>query len=276
MIRLAANLSMLFTEHEFLDRFVAAAEAGFRGVEYLFPYAYTPEALRAELDESGLEQVLFNLPPGDWEAGERGLASLPGREAEFRDSVVEALRYAEALGCSRVHAMAGLLPMDADGRAQEDVRAAHHTSYVTNLRFAAREAAKLDREVLIEPINTRDMPGFFLSHQDQAMAVLKEVGEPNLRLQFDLYHCQIMEGDLTHHLERQFPRIGHVQVAGVPQRHEPDVGEVHYPALFARLEALGYGGWVGCEYCPAGGTREGLGWGRAYGLTDSHGATQGR
>lgn len=266
MIRLAANLSMLFTEHDFLARFAAAAEAGFSGVEYLFPYAHTPQVLRTALDESGLEQVLFNLPPGDWEGGERGLASLPGREAEFRDSVVEALHYAEALGCPRVHAMAGLLPPDADGGAREDARAAHHACYVANLRFAAREAAKLDREVLIEPINTRDMPGFFLSRQEQAMAVLEEVGEPNLRLQFDLYHCQIMEGDLTRHLERQFSRIGHVQVAGVPERHEPDIGEVHYPALFARLEALGYGGWVGCEYRPAAGTRAGLGWGRNYGL----------
>lgn len=266
MIRLAANLSMLFTEHDFLDRFAAAAEAGFRGVEYLFPYAHSPEALRTALAESGVEQVLFNLPPGDWEGGERGLASLPGREAEFRDSVVEALRYAEALGCPRVHAMAGLLPANADGRAQEEARAAHHASYVANLRFAAHEAAKLDREVQVEPINTRDMPGYFLSRQAQAMAVLEEVGEPNLRLQFDLYHCQIMDGDLTRHLERQFARIGHVQIAGVPQRHEPDVGEVHYPALFARLQMLDYCGWVGCEYRPAAGTRAGLGWGREFGL----------
>lgn len=266
MIRLAANLSLLFTEHDFLERFAAAAEAGFRGVEYLFPYAQAPEVLRAALDENGLEQVLFNLPPGDWEGGERGLASLPGREAEFRDSVVEALRYAEALGCPRVHAMAGLLPVDADARVQEEARAAHHASYVANLRFTAREAAKVGREVLIEPINTRDMPGFFLSRQAQAMAVLEEVGEPNLRLQFDLYHCQVMDGDLSRHLERQFDAIGHIQIAGVPERHEPDVGEVHYPALFARLEALGYGGWIGCEYRPAGATRAGLGWGRDYGL----------
>jgi len=262
MIRLAANLSMLFTEHDFLDRFAAAAAAGFRGVEYLFPYAYAAETLRAALDETGLEQVLFNLPPGDWAAGERGIASLPGREAEFRDSVSEALRYAEMLDCPRVHAMAGLLPPDADAETQ----AAHHASYVANLRFAAREAAKCHREVLIEPINTRDMPGYFLSRQRQAMTILAEVDEPNLRLQFDFYHCQIMDGDLTRHLERQFERVGHVQIAGVPQRHEPDVGEVHYPALFARLEALGYTGWVGAEYRPAAGTREGLGWGRAYGL----------
>lgn len=262
MIRLAANLSMMFTEQSFLDRFGEAADAGFRGVEYLFPYAHAAETLKAALDEAGLTQVLFNLPPGDWERGERGLASLPGREVEFRDSVVEALRYAGGLGCPRVHAMAGLLPMNADAKTRAD----HHTTYVNNLRFAAREAAKTGREVLIEPINTRDMPGFFLSRQAQAMAVLEEVGEPNLRLQFDLYHCQIMDGNLIHHMERQLSSIGHIQIAGVPNRHEPDDGEVNYPALFERLEALGYDGWIGCEYRPAGATRDGLRWGRAYGL----------
>jgi len=158
--------------------------------------------------------------------------------------------------------MAGLLPPDAD----EATRADHHATYIDNLRFAAGEAARAGRELLIEPINTRDMPGFFLSRQAQAMAVLEEVDQPNLRLQFDLYHCQIMDGDLIKHLERQFDRIGHVQIAGVPQRHEPDVGEVHYPAIFDRLEAHGYGGWIGCEYRPTAGTREGLGWGRKYGL----------
>ncbi|PMR73360.1 2-oxo-tetronate isomerase [Billgrantia endophytica] len=263
MIRLAANLSMLFTEHAFLDRFAAAADAGFHGVEYLFPYAHEPMALKAALQESDLRQVLFNLPPGDWDAGERGLASLPGREAEFRDAVVEALRYAEALDCQRVHAMAGLLPADADAV----VRAAHHATYLNNLRFAANEAAKVGCQVLIEPINTRDMPGYFLSRQAQAMAVLEAVGADNLRLQFDLYHCQVMEGDLIRHLERQFGAIGHIQIAGVPQRHEPDRGEIHYPAIFERLESLGYAGWVGCEYRPAGGTRQGLEWGREHGLT---------
>ncbi|MBS9402328.1 hydroxypyruvate isomerase family protein [Halomonas sp. TRM85114] len=266
MTRLAANLSMLFPEHDFLDRFAAAAEAGFRGVEYLFPYDHAPETLRAALDEAGLEQVLFNLPPGDWEAGERGIACLPGREAEFRDSVVEALRYAKVLDCPRVHAMAGLLPQGAD----EATHAAHQATYIANLRFAAGEAAKVGREVLIEPINTRDMPGFFLSRQAHAMAVLGEIGADNLRLQFDLYHCQIMDGDLIRHLEHQFAAIGHVQIAGVPERHEPDVGEVHYPALFERIEALGYSGWIGCEYRPAGTTRAGLGWGRELGLKPSH------
>ncbi|RUR33181.1 2-oxo-tetronate isomerase [Vreelandella nanhaiensis] len=262
MIRLAANLSMLFNEHDFMDRFSAAANAGFKGVEYLFPYAYSAKELRQALEETQLEQVLFNLPPGDWESGERGLASLPGHEAEFRDSVVEALRYAEMLNCPRVHAMAGLLPEDADDTTQAD----HQATYLRNLRYATNEAAKLGKEILIEPINTRDMPNYFLSRQVQAMAVLKELGANNLKLQFDLYHCQIMEGDLIRHLERQFSAIGHVQVAGVPERHEPDVGEVNYPALFAKLETLGYSGWVGCEYRPAGDTRQGLSWGRNYGL----------
>ncbi|MGR2739182.1 2-oxo-tetronate isomerase [Billgrantia sp. Q4P2] len=262
MIRLAANLSMLFTEHDFIDRIQAAAEAGFRGVEYLFPYDHDPQVLASALREAGVEQVLFNLPPGDWAAGERGLASLPGREAEFRDGVIEALRYAEALDCPRVHAMAGLLPVGADA----DTLRAHRATYMANLRFAASEAAKVGRQVLIEPINTRDMPGFFLSRQGQAMAVLEEIGAGNLKLQFDIYHCQVMEGDLIRHLERQFTAIAHIQIAGVPERHEPDVGEVHYPALFERLERLGYEGWIGCEYRPVAGTREGLGWGRGYGL----------
>ncbi len=262
MIRLAANLSLLFTEHGFLDRFAAAAEAGFRGVEYLFPYAHDPRVLKAALDDAGVEQVLFNLPPGDWDAGERGLASLPGREAEFRDGVIEALRYAQMLRCPRVHAMAGLQPVKAD----DGTLAEHHATYVANLRFAAAEAARIGCEILIEPINTRDMPGFFLSRQAQAMAVLEEVGADNLRLQFDLYHCQVMEGDLIRHLERQIAAISHIQIAGVPERGEPDIGEVHYPALFDRLERLGYKDWVGCEYRPAGTTRTGLDWGRAYGL----------
>ncbi|CAD5259427.1 MULTISPECIES: 2-oxo-tetronate isomerase [Halomonadaceae] len=263
MIRLAANLSMLFNEHAFMDRFAAAAKAGFKGVEYLFPYAYADDELRDALNKHQLEQVLFNLPPGDWDAGERGLASLPGREGEFRDSVIEGLRYAEALNCPRVHAMAGLLPEDADAATQAE----HHATYIRNLHFATEEAAKVGREILIEPINTRDMPGFFLSRQAQAMAVLEEVGAENLKLQFDLYHCQIMDGNLIRHLERQFSSIGHIQVAGVPGRHEPDVGEVHYPAIFERLSALGYSGWIGCEYRPQADTRAGLGWGEVWGLT---------
>lgn len=262
MIRLAANLSMLFNEHAFLDRFAAAASAGFKGVEYLFPYAFDAEDIKHALQEAQVEQVLFNLPPGDWEAGERGLACLPGREGEFRDSVIEALRYAEVLNCPRMHAMAGLLPEGADVATQAD----HHATYVRNLRFAAGEAAKVGRDILIEPINTRDMPGFFLSRQAQAMAIIEDVGADNLKLQFDLYHCQIMDGDLIRHLECQFDAIGHIQVAGVPERHEPNVGEVHYPAIFERLSALGYCGWIGCEYRPRAETRAGLVWSEPWGL----------
>ncbi|GGX98247.1 hydroxypyruvate isomerase [Litchfieldella qijiaojingensis] len=263
MTRLAANLSMLFPEHDFLDRFAAAADAGFRGVEYLFPYTFEPQELRTALDDNGLSQVLFNLPPGDWEAGERGLASLPGRESEFRDSVIEAIHYAEALDCPRLHAMAGLLPPEADAATREE----HRKTYIANLRFAASELAKVGKTLLIEPINGRDMPGFFLQRQDHAREVLGWVGADNLRVQFDIYHCQITEGDLIRNLETQFPHIGHVQIAGVPERHEPDRGEVNYPALLERLEALGYDGWVGCEYRPAHETRAGLGWAAAYGLT---------
>tara|TARA_R110002074_G_scaffold38300_1_gene103651 strand:- start:8763 stop:9557 length:795 start_codon:yes stop_codon:yes gene_type:complete len=263
MIRLAANLSMLFTEHDFIDRFPAAAKAGFRGVEYLFPYAYDPDELRNALNANDLTQVLFNLPPGDWEAGDRGLTSLPGREQEFRDSVSRAIRYAEALDCSQLHAMAGLLPAEAD----VDVRSAHLNTYVNNLRYAAAELAKVGKTLLIEPINGRDMPGFFLQRQAQARDILAQVGADNLRVQFDAYHCQIVEGDLIRNLETQFPNIGHVQIAGVPERQEPDVGELNYPAILARLDALGYQGWVGCEYRPAGDTQAGLGWGTDYGLT---------
>lgn len=262
MTRLAANLSMLFNEYDFLDRFAVASEAGFKGVEYLFPYAYAPKTLREKLDDTGLEQVLFNLPPGDWEAGERGLASLPGREAEFRDSVVEALHYAEALNCQRIHAMAGLLPESDNSEAFK----AHQETYIRNLKFAAAEAAKIGCKVLVEPINTRDMPNYFLSHQAHAMEVLTAVGADNLSLQFDLYHCQIMDGDLTRHMERQFSSIAHVQIASVPDRHEPDMGEVNFIALFKRLEALSYQGWVGCEYRPADETLKGLGWISKLGL----------
>lgn len=262
MTRLAANLSMLFTEHAFLDRFAAASQVGFRGVEYLFPYAFDPQTLRAALDDHGLVQVLFNLPPGDWEAGERGLASLPGREAEFRDSVSEALRYAEALDCPRLHAMAGLLPPDADATTRE----AHLATYIDNLRFAANELAKTGRTLLIEPINQHDMPGFFLGRQAQAREVVEKVGADNLRVQFDVYHCQMTEGNLLANLEAQFPYLGHVQIAGVPGRHEPDVGEVNYPVILERLASLGYDGWVGCEYKPAAATDAGLGWGKSYGL----------
>jgi len=257
MPRFAANLSMLYTEHAFLDRFAAAAADGFQGVEFLFPYDFEPEAIAARLQAHGLEQVLFNLPPGDWAAGERGMACHPGREAEFAASVETALRYAQALGCRRLHAMSGLLPA---GMSTGQARA----TLVANLRTAARRVAGAGITLLIEPINTRDMPGYFLNQQQQAHDIVADVGEPNLQVQMDFYHCQIMEGDLIRRLQRHVQGVGHVQIAGVPDRHEPDCGEVNYPAMFEALDAAGYTGWVGCEYRPAGETRAGLGWVRPW------------
>lgn len=257
MPRLAANLSMMYTEHDFLDRFAAAAADGFDAVEFLFPYEHPPEAIAERLRRHGLTQALFNLPPGDWAAGERGLAALPGREAEFADGVQTALRYAQALGCRRLHAMAGLVPAGAD-------RAAMHATYVANLRAAAAVLAPHGITLLIEPINTRDIPGFFLNFQRQAHDVVAEVGAPNLRVQMDFYHCQIMEGDLLRRFEAHQAGVGHIQIAGVPERHEPDAGEVNFAWLMARLDALGYDGFVGCEYRPRAGTSAGLGWARPW------------
>jgi 2-dehydrotetronate isomerase len=253
MPKFAANLTLMFTEVPFPGRFAAAARAGFRAVEFLFPYDHAPQEVAGWLRENGLENVLFNLPPGDWAGGERGLASLPGREAEFRAGVARALEYALALGTPRLHAMAGLLPAGAD-------RAVHRETYVANLRHAARELARHGRTLLIEPINPRDMPGYFLNRQDEAHAIREEVGEPNLLVQLDLYHAQIVEGDLATKLRRHFAGIGHIQIASVPERHEPDEGEVNYPYLFRLLDELGYAGWVGCEYRPRGRTEDGLGW----------------
>jgi len=253
MPNFAANLTMMYNEHAFLDRFAAAARDGFRGVEFLFPYAYEARELRSRLDANGLTQALFNAPPGDWEKGERGLASLPGREDEFRRSVDKALDYARVLGNRSLHVMAGLIAPGED-------RARHRAVYVSNVAWAARQAASADVTVVIEPINTRDIPGFFLNRQDEAHAVCREAGEPNLRVQMDLYHCQIVEGDLAMKLRKYIAGIGHMQIAGVPGRHEPDLGEVNYPYLFRLIDELGYDGWIGCEYHPKAGTSEGLGW----------------
>ena len=257
MPRFAANLSMMYQEHAFVDRFGAAAKDGFKGVEFLFPYAHPAADIRARLDEHGLTQVLFNGPPGDWDAGERGLASLFGREAEFKRSVDTALEYARVLGNERVHLMAGLI------RPGEE-RARHRATYVRNLDYAAREAASAGVTVVIEPINTRDIPGFFLNRQDEAHAVCAEVGAVNLKVQMDFYHCQIVEGDLAMKLRRYIAGIGHMQIAGVPERQEPDLGEINYPYLFALVDELGYAGWVGCEYRPKAATSAGLGWLRAW------------
>lgn len=253
MPRFAANLSMLYPEYDFLGRFAAAAADGFEAVEYLFPYDFSPQELKQQLSDNGLVQALFNAPPGDWAAGERGIASLPGRESEFRSDIERALEYANVLGNDRIHVMAGLLP-------EEGLRARHQAVYLENLGYAAEQAAKAGITVLIEPINTRDIPGFFLNRQDQAQAICKEVGAANLKVQFDFYHCQIVEGDVISKLRRDFDDIGHIQIAGVPDRHEPDMGELNYPWLFKEIDRLGYTGWIGCEYRPRGDTSEGLQW----------------
>jgi hydroxypyruvate isomerase len=253
MPRFAANLTMMFQELPFLDRFEAAARAGFRAVEILFPYAWPAHEIARRLAENELTLVLCNLPPGDWEAGERGLAIFPERRGEFQAALGLGMQYAERLGVRQLHVMAGV------SRAGDDLAAARR-AYVDNLRDAARAAAERDFTLLIEPLNARDMPGYFLRTCAQAAEVIADVGAPNLRLQFDVYHIQITEGDLATRLEAHFGLVGHVQVAGVPDRHEPDEGEVNYPWLFRLLDAWGYAGHVGCEYRPRGRTEEGLGW----------------
>lgn len=253
MPKFAANLTLLFNEVPFIERFDAAARAGFKAVEFLFPYDHDAQAIAAQLQRHGLENVLFNLPPGDFAAGERGLACLPERKHEFRASVATALSYARLLGTRRLHAMAGLLPDGAD-------RATYRSTYIDNLKYAAAEAAKSGITLLIEPINSRDIPGYFLNTQADAHAIREEVGANNLKVQMDFYHVQIVEGDIAMKLRRYLPDIGHIQIAGVPGRNEPDIGEINYPYLFSLLDELGYDGWVGCEYRPAGNTIDGLGW----------------
>ncbi|WP_111413700.1 hydroxypyruvate isomerase [Billgrantia lactosivorans] len=253
MPKFAANLSMLFTEEDFLDRFKAAAEAGFKGVEYLFPYDYSAVDIKARLDEYGLTQVLHNLPAGDWGAGERGIACHPDRVEEFRAGVEKAIDYATALGCKQVNCLAGIQPQ---GVSLEQAR----RTLVENLRYAADKLEAAGILLLAEPINTRDIPGFFLHRTEQALALFDEVGSQNLKLQYDIYHMQIMEGDLAPTIEKHLGRIAHVQLADNPGRHEPGSGEINYPFLFAHLDRLGYDGWIGCEYKPATTTREGLGW----------------
>ena len=253
MPRFAANLSFMYNEHPFLDRFAAAARDGFLGVEYLFPYEHPARELAARLEEHGLEQALFNAPPGDWAGGERGIASLPGREDEFRRSIDTALEYARVLGNKRLHFVAGLVQPGVERARQREV-------YVKNLALAAKACAAVGVTAVIEPINTRDIPGFFLERQDEAHAIVRDVGAPNLKVQMDLYHCQVVEGDLAAKIREFTGGVGHVQIAGVPERHEPDTGEVNYPYLFALLDELGYDGWIGCEYRPRTGTSQGLGW----------------
>ncbi len=253
MPKFAANLTMMYTEHAFLDRFAAAAKDGFKGVEFMFPYDFAVGDIKKRLDDNGLELALFNAAPGNVQANERGLASLPGREAEFKAGIAQALEYAAVLGNTRLHVMAGLLPAGAD-------RARHREVYVKNIAHAAHAAKALGVTVVIEPINTRDIPGFFLNRQDEAHAVCRETGADNAKVQMDFYHCQIVEGDITRTYERFQAGIGHTQIAGVPDRHEPDLGEVNFPHIFDLLDRTGYSGWVGCEYRPRAGTSAGLKW----------------
>lgn len=256
MPRFAANLSFLFNEVPFLDRFEAAAKAGFKAVEFLFPYENTPDEISSRLRANGLTMALFNVPPGDWTKGERGMAALPGREKDFEAAVATALRYAEATGCRRIHAMPGLRHHGADRR-----------TYVANLRRAARMAAASDVDVIIEPINTRDIPGFFLNTTAEARAVIYEVGEANLGLQFDLYHRQIQEGDTATAIAEFGHLARHYQIASPPDRGEPDDGEMNYRYLFKLIDASGFDGYVGCEYKPRKGTLEGLGWAKTCGVS---------
>src|SRR4051812_26266324 len=259
MPKFAANLSMMFQEHAFLDRFAAAAKCGFRGVEYLFPYEWPAADIKRALDDAGLEQVLFNMPPGDWAGGERGLAALPGREKEFARSVEQAIDYARELDCGRIHAMAGIIHAGIDREEAE-------ATYIANLRHAADAAAQHGITVLAEPINTRDMPGYFLNTSTAARKILAAVSRPNLRLQFDIYHTQIMEGDLAERLHQNLEAIGHIQIAGSPGRHEPDVGEINYPYLFRLIDDIGYAGWVGCGGPARGGGGGGGGGGAEGGV----------
>lgn len=263
---ITANLSMMYKEYDFLDRFEAAAKDGFKFVEYLFPYDYEPEAIVEKLKAAGVEQSLFNFYPGDFAKGERGIAALPGREAEFMESIDKAIRYAKATNCKRLHVMAGKVPLDQDGRENitPEGRLAMRKTYLNNLKLAAKAVAPLGITLLIEPINTRDMPGYFLSYQQDAHDIVKEVGEPNLKVLMDLYHAQIVEGDLEMRLRKHYATVGHIQIAGVPKRHEPDVGEVNYYHLFDVLDELGYQGHVGCEYNPRAGTSENLTWLREW------------
>jgi hydroxypyruvate isomerase len=253
MPRFAANLTMMFNEVPFLERFRAASAAGFTAAEFLFPYEHTPEEVASAAKGAEIEVVLFNMPAGNWAAGERGITGLPGREEEFRAGVDKALVYAKALGVPRLHAMAGIAPADAD-------RAACKATLIANLKYAAEKLAKENITLLLEAINTRDMPGFLVSTQKDSYAICAEVGAPNLKMQMDLYHMQIMEGDLAVTLKKYLAECGHIQIAGCPERHEPDTGEVRYEYLFRVLDEIGYAGWLGCEYRPAGKTTEGLIW----------------
>ncbi|WP_028022662.1 hydroxypyruvate isomerase [Enterovibrio calviensis] len=253
MPKLAANLSMLFTELPFIERFNAAAKNGFEGVEYLFPYAFDVQELKAELDRNQLKQVLFNLPSGDWERGDRGIAADPSRVEEFRAGVPTAIAYAKALECEQVNCLAGVVPQGVSQELAED-------TLIENLKFANRELQNAGIRLVIEAINTRDIPGFALTNTKQALRICDAVGSDNISLQYDIYHMQIMEGDIAPTLTSTLNRIGHIQIADNPGRHEPGTGELNYHFLFSHIDDIGYQGWVGCEYKPATTTEEGLTW----------------
>lgn len=257
MPKFAANLTMLFNEADFLDRFEAAAQAGFKGVEYLFPYDFDAAELKSRLDQNGLTQVLHNLPAGDWGAGERGIACHPDRVEEFKAGVDKAIEYATALGCKQVNCLAGIAPEGVDD-------AAARKTFVENLKFAADKLKAAGILLLIEPINTRDIPGFYLNGTQQALDIIAETGSDNIAVQYDIYHMQIMEGDLAPTMETHLGSIRHIQLADNPGRNEPGTGEINYPFLFGFLDKIGYDGWIGCEYKPATTTVEGLGWADAY------------
>lgn len=257
MPKFNANLTMMFNEVDFLDRFHAASAAGFKGVEYLFPYAFDAGELASRLKDNGLEQVLFNMPPGDWDGGERGISILPERKDEFRASVDTALSYATALGAPQVHCMAGIAPKGTDPARLQ-------ATYVENLSLAADAFKAEGIKLLIESINTRDMPGYFLNYTKQAADIIAETGSDNLFIQYDIYHMQIMQGDLAPTIEAYLPQIPHMQLADTPGRHEPGTGEINYPFLFDFIDRIGYQGWIGCEYKPAGRTEDGLGWMKPY------------
>jgi len=253
MPKFAANLTMMFNEVDFLERFEAAAKSGFKGVEYLFPYGYPKAQLAEKLDQHGLVQVLHNLPAGDWGAGERGIACLPDRVSEFQDGVGKAIDYAKSLGCKQINCLAGIAPKGVDaGKIR--------STLVSNLKFAADKLGRAGIRLLAEPINTRDIPGFYLCHTNQALEIFQDVGADNLYLQYDIYHMQIMEGDLARTIEANFKRIAHMQLADNPGRHEPGTGEINYPFLYKFIDGLGYQGWIGCEYKPKTTTIEGLSW----------------
>jgi hydroxypyruvate isomerase len=253
MPRFAANLSMLFTEVPFLDRFERAANAGFQAVEFLFPYAWPAAEIKARLDAHGLKLVLHNLPAGDWDAGERGIACLPDRTDEFREGVARAIAYATALGVPQLNCLAGKAPIGADA-------AVLRKTFVANLKYSAAELKKAGLKQLIEPINSYDIPGFYLNRTAQALSILDEVGADNAFVQYDIYHAQRMEGELAATMQKHLARIGHIQLADNPGRNEPGSGEINYAFLFAHLDRIGYAGWIGCEYKPATTTEAGLGW----------------